>query len=199
MTVVASAYLLASRVAALRAALSAAGLAGWIVGREDMYQGEEVPAGEERLAFITGFTGSAGFALVTADQAALFSDGRYSLQMSAQTDPVLWQSFTFTDDCLATWLARLKMPESARFGIDGWLVTVDGFQRFERAIMDAGGELTNHSINLIDEIWVDRPTLGLATPWPITNDVAGKSMEEKLADLDGVLIANSLMGAFDAG
>ena len=191
MTELASADLLASRLAALRAALSAAGFAGWIVGREDMYQGEEVPAGDERLAFITGFTGSAGFAVVTADNAALFSDGRYSLQMAAQTNLVLWQSFTFTDDCLATWLAGLKMPNEARFGIDGRLVTIDGFQRFERAIMDAGGQLTNHSTNLIDEIWVDRPALGLATPWPITNDVAGKSMGEKLADLDGVLLANS--------
>ena len=190
-TDVASADLLAWRLAALRAALSAVGLAGWIVGREDMYQGEEVPEGDERLDFITGFTGSAGFAVVTADHAALFSDGRYSLQMAAQTNPIFWQSFTFADDCLATWLAGLKMPDAARFGIDGRLVTVDGFQRFERAIMDAGGQLTNHSTNLIDEIWVDRPALGLATPWPITNDVAGKSMGEKLADLDGVLLANS--------
>ena len=72
----------------------------------------------------------------------------------------------------------------------GWLPLMD-FSGLSALLWTRAGELTNHSINLIDEIWVDRPTLGLATPWPITNDVAGKSMGEKLADLDGVLIANS--------
>ncbi|MEK9718707.1 MAG: aminopeptidase P family N-terminal domain-containing protein, partial [Candidatus Puniceispirillum sp.] len=189
MTGVATAEVLATRLAALRAALKAARLAGWIVGREDMYQGEEVPAGDERLAFIAGFTGSAGFAVVTADHAALFSDGRYSLQMAAQTDPAYWQSFTLPDDRLEAWLAGLDMPAAARFGIDGRLVTIDGFQRLERAILDAGGQLTSHPSNLIDQIWADRPALGPATPWPIADDVAGNSMATKLADLDAVLLA----------
>ncbi len=189
MTGVATAEVLATRLAALRAALKAARLAGWVVGREDMYQGEEVPAGDERLAFIAGFTGSAGFAVVTADHAALFSDGRYSLQMAAQTDPAYWQSFTLPDDRLEAWLAGLDMPAAARFGIDGRLVTIDGFQRFERAILDAGGQLTSHPSNLIDQIWADRPALGPATPWPIAEDVAGNSMATKLADLDAVLLA----------
>ncbi len=189
MTGVANAEMLATRLESLRDALKVAGLAGWIVGREDMYQGEEVPAGDERLAFISGFTGSAGFAVITADHAALFSDGRYSLQMAAQTDPAYWQSFTLPDDGLEAWLAGLEMPAAARFGIDGRLVTIDGFQRFERAILDAGGQLTGHPSNLIDQIWGDRPVLGPATPWPIADDVAGNSMATKLADLDAVLLA----------
>ena len=70
---------LATRLARLRTELAKQRLDGLIIGREDMFQGEEVPPGDERLAYISGFTGSAGFALVTANTAALFSDGRYSL------------------------------------------------------------------------------------------------------------------------
>ena len=76
----------AERLAGLRDILTEHGLDGWYAGREDMFQGEEVPAAEERLAFLSGFTGSAGFALVLKDKAALFSDGRYTLQMANQTD-----------------------------------------------------------------------------------------------------------------
>ena len=76
----------AKRLETLRSAMAASGFDGWIIGREDMYQGEEVPAGDERLAYLSGFTGSAGFAVVLGDRAGLFSDGRYSLQMPTQTN-----------------------------------------------------------------------------------------------------------------
>ena len=77
------------KLASLRAILQQRSLDGWYVGREDMFQGEEVPAREERLAFISGFTGSAGFGMVLPNHAALFSDGRYTLQMTKQSDPDL--------------------------------------------------------------------------------------------------------------
>ena len=67
------------RLANLRQLMAHAGFDGWIIGREDMYQGEEVPASEERLAYLSGFTGSSGFAIVLDEMAGLFSDGRYSL------------------------------------------------------------------------------------------------------------------------
>ena len=69
-----------TRLAELRAQMAKQRLDGMVIGREDMFQGEEVPPGDERLAYISGFSGSAGYAFVTADAAALFSDGRYSLQ-----------------------------------------------------------------------------------------------------------------------
>ena len=84
--------------------MAAAGFDGWIVGREDMYQGEEVPAGDERLAYLSGFTGSAGFAVVLSDRAGLFSDGRYSLQMPAQTNSAAWDCNTIPDVTCEDWL-----------------------------------------------------------------------------------------------
>ena len=82
---------LANRLQRFRQQLLQHQLDGFIIGREDMYQGEEVPPVDERLAYISGFTGSAGFAVVTAESAALFSDGRYSLQMQAQTGAADWR------------------------------------------------------------------------------------------------------------
>jgi hypothetical protein len=87
----------AKRLETLRSAMAAARFDGWIIGREDMYQGEEVPAGDERLAYLSGFTGSAGFAVVLGDRAGLFSDGRYSLQMPAQTNSADWDCNTIPD------------------------------------------------------------------------------------------------------
>ena len=102
----------AERLAGLRDILTEHGLDGWYAGREDMFQGEEVPAAEERLAFLSGFTGSAGFALVLKDKAALFSDGRYTLQMANQTDNDLWQTFTLPEAGLADFLAGSSLDDA---------------------------------------------------------------------------------------
>ena len=115
----------ADRLARLREILAARGLDGWYAGREDMFQGEEVPAAEERLAFLSGFTGSAGFALVLKDKAALFSDGRYTLQMANQTDNDLWQTFTLPEAGLAGFLAGSSI-DGARIGVDPRVITVNG-------------------------------------------------------------------------
>ena len=111
------------KLASLRALLTQRGLDGWYAGREDMFQGEEVPAREERLAFISGFTGSAGFGLILPNDAALFSDGRYTLQMANQSDPDLWQTFTLPEAGLGGFLDGAH-ASGARIGIDPRLVTV---------------------------------------------------------------------------
>ena len=131
-----------------------AGFDGWIIGREDMYQGEEVPASEERLAYLSGFTGSAGFAVVLRDMAGLFSDGRYSLQMTAQTNGNDWQCNTISEVDLEDWLKNMNLKEGFTIGIDGRLVSVSGFEWFERAVLAVGGELVSHSENLIDKLWL---------------------------------------------
>ena len=92
------------RLQALRAQMDAHNIDAWVIGREDMYQGEEVPAGDERLAYLSGFTGSAGFAVVLGDRAGLFSDGRYSLQMPAQTNSAEWDSNTTPGVTCEDWL-----------------------------------------------------------------------------------------------
>ena len=98
---------LGTRLARLRAELAKQRFDGLIIGREDMFQGEEAPLGDERLAYISGFSGSAGYAFVTADAAVLFSDGRYSLQMVSQTDPADWQYHTLPQYSLMTILISI--------------------------------------------------------------------------------------------
>ena len=174
----------ADRLARLRAALADTGLDGWYVGREDMFQGEEVPPSEERLAFVSGFSGSAGHAVILQDAAALFSDGRYTLQMANQSDPDLWSTHTLPEASLSTWLQAAGAP-GKRIGVDPQLVTVAGFRCLEQACRDAGAELVAHADNPLDAVWgTERPQRGATRPFRMLDPVAGQSMSDKLAALD---------------
>ena len=174
---------------ALREILAGRGLAGWYVGREDMFQGEEVPASEERLAFISGFTGSAGFGLILSDEAALFSDGRYTLQMANQTDPAQWQTFTLPEADLGGFLAGRQLT-GARIGVDPRLITVRGFERLAERCRAAGAELVADDANPVDAVWGrGRPAAAPSRPFAMPERVAGQSMAGKLAALDGKLAA----------
>ncbi|MDC1382433.1 M24 family metallopeptidase [Candidatus Puniceispirillum sp.] len=171
------------RLATLRQLMVKVGFDGWIVGREDMYQGEEVPAGEERLAYISGFTGSAGFAVILGKTAGLFSDGRYSLQMETQTSQSDWQCNTISDMTFENWLKAKQLAEGFTIGIDAWLVTKSGFERFEGAVLAAGGKLLSHSENLVDAFWQDRPPMPSAKTWQMPYEFSGKTVAKKLDDL----------------
>jgi len=180
----ASSNVASERLAGLRDILAARGLDGWYVGREDMYQGEEVPAAEERLAFISGFTGSAGFGLILGGSAGLFSDGRYTLQMSNQSDGDHWQCFTLPEAGLGSFLAGENL-EGARIGIDPRLVTVNGYARLAKQLTAAGGSLVAEEENPIDALWHgERPAPPVSRPFRMPDRVAGKSMTDKLAELD---------------
>src|SRR5579863_4316616 len=100
----------ASRLAALREELVRQELDGFIVPRADEHLGEYVPASAERLAWLTGFTGSAGLAAVLADKAAVFTDGRYVLQLAEQTDPSLWQRRHIIEEPPPAWLTANAPP-----------------------------------------------------------------------------------------
>ena len=176
-------------LAALREILAGRGLDGWYVGREDMFQGEEVPASEERLAFISGFTGSAGFGLILASEAALFSDGRYTLQMANQTDAAEWQTFTLPEADLGGFLAGRQVT-GARIGVDPRLITVRGFERLAERCRAAGAELVADDANPIDSVWGrDRPAAAPSRPFAMPDRIAGQSMAGKLAALDERLAA----------
>ncbi|MDC3234421.1 M24 family metallopeptidase [Candidatus Puniceispirillum sp.] len=175
------------RLANLRQLMTRAGFDGWIIGREDMYQGEEVPPGEERLAYLSGFTGSAGFAVVLGKKAGLFSDGRYSLQMEAQTNTDDWQCNTIPDVDFEDWLTAVQLNDGFKIGIDGRLVSVSGFEWFERAVLAAGGKLVSHSENLLDKMWPNRPQISHGAIWQIPEKSAGKTVAEKLDELGNQL------------
>src|SRR5271156_807779 len=117
------------RLEALRRELSGGGLDGFIVPRADEHLGEYVPASAERLAWLTGFTGSAGLAVVLAQRAAVFTDGRYVLQLAAQTDATLWERRHITEEPPPAWLAT-NVPEGARIGYDPLLIAEEGLARF---------------------------------------------------------------------
>ena len=118
----------APRLAALRAELKRRGLDGFLIPRADEHQGEYVPKRAERLAWLTGFTGSAGLAVVLIDKAAVFVDGRYTLQVRAQTDTKLFQTLDLLNEVPMNWIEE-NLPAGAKLGYDPWLHTQGGVER----------------------------------------------------------------------
>src|SRR5579871_2635714 len=162
------------RLTKLRGELSRLGLDGFIVPRADEHLGEYVPASAERLAWLTGFTGSAGIAVVLPDKAAVFTDGRYILQVAAQTDPNLWERRHVTEEPPSGWLAANASP-GARIGYDPWLFAEEGLTRY----VEAGIAMQPVARNPVDAVWADRPMPPREPAVPHTLDHAGRSAEEK--------------------
>jgi Xaa-Pro aminopeptidase len=144
------------RVAALRAELERRGLTGFIVPRADRHQNEYVPPSEERLAWLTGFTGSAGTALLLADRAVLFVDGRYTLQVRDQVDATAFTVVNVSETQPDRWI-EANLPAGARLGYDPWLHTAEGTERLAKACANAGATLAAVDANPVDAVWTDRP------------------------------------------
>ncbi len=176
----------APRVAALRSALAQQGLAGFIVPRADEHQGEYVPAHMARLAWLTGFTGSAGNAIVLADKAALIVDGRYTIQSAEQTDTAVVTPTRMEETPLDRWI-ETNLPAGGRLGYDPWLHTVDGVAKLEKAAAAAGGTLVPVSRNPIDALWTDRPAPPAAPVKAHRADFAGENTASKLTRIQEAL------------
>ena len=174
--------MLSDRLIKLRGELSRQGLDGFVVPRADEHLGEYVPAGAERLAWLTGFTGSAGIAVVLADKAAVFTDGRYVLQLAAQTDPDLWERRHVTEEPPSKWLAA-NAPAGAKIGYDPWLFAEEGLARYT----EAGLTMQPVAQNPIDAVWTDRPPPPLAPAEPHQLGYAGRSAEEKRDQIAALL------------
>lgn len=144
------------RVSALRGMLVQDGLQGFVVPRADEHQGEYVPPGAERLAWLTGFSGSAGMAIVLAQKAAIFVDGRYTLQVGDQIDPAVFEVRHITEQPASAWL-RESLSGGGRLGYDPWLHTAHGAARLRAACEAVGAELAPVAENPIDRLWEDRP------------------------------------------
>lgn len=172
----------APRIAALRAALKTRGLDGFILPRADRHQNEYVPGSEERLAFLTGFTGSAGTLIVLADKAVLFTDGRYTLQARAQTDPALFTVLNSSETAPAAWIEK-NMPEGAKLGYDPWLYTAEGAEKLAKACTKAGATLVAVESDPLDIIWTDRPAPPLGPVALHDLRFAGRTSEEKLKEI----------------
>src|SRR5712692_11866125 len=129
-----------TRLEALRAELKRQGLAGFLVPRTDEHQGEYVPPRAQRLLWLTGFTGSAGVAVVLADTAAIFVDGRYTLQVRDQVPGELFEPHHVTDSPPHEWLRRRLRPGD-RLGYDPWLHTIESVERLQATCATVGAEL----------------------------------------------------------
>ncbi|HVC55482.1 MAG TPA: aminopeptidase P family protein [Stellaceae bacterium] len=175
----------AARLALLREDLAARRLDGFIVPRADQYQGEYVPACGQRLAWLTGFTGSAGAAVVLAERAALFVDGRYTLQAAAQVDRDLFEIRHLIDEPPARWLAG-ALAKGMVLGYDPWLHTPQDVERLRAAAQRAGASLKPVA-NPIDHVWPGRPPAPLAPVVPHPDRFAGESAAAKRARIGRAL------------
>ncbi|MEL6465424.1 MAG: aminopeptidase P family protein [Pseudomonadota bacterium] len=164
------------RLAALRAVLEAEGLDGFLVPRADAHQGEYVSARDERLAWLTGFTGSAGFCIALRDVAGVFIDGRYRTQVKAQVasefTPVPWP-----ETSPAVWLED-QLPNGGKIGFDPWLHTPGQITLAEDGLKGSGIVLVQCE-NLVDRVWTDQPGPAAEPAKVHPLEFAGESHEDK--------------------
>ncbi len=166
------------RLVAVQQELVSQGLAGFLVPRADEHQGEYVPKRAERLAWISNFTGSAGLVIVLRHKAAIFVDGRYTIQVREQVDAGLFEIRHLTNEPPEAWLtANLKPGEI--LGFDPWLTTADAAQRYREAARKAGAELKAADRNPLDAAWADQPPAPIAPIWPQDIRHAGLSAADK--------------------
>jgi Xaa-Pro aminopeptidase len=168
----------AQRMADLRKELRRRGLDGFVVPRADEHQGEYVPRRSQRLAWLTGFSGSAGLAIVLLDKAAIFIDGRYTLAVKAQVDTAAFEPHQIPEESPEAWIAA-NLPKAGKLAFDPWLQTVDGHDRFARAAQRAGGSFVPVEQNPIDAVWTDRPAAPLAPVLPHPVEFAGETSEQR--------------------
>jgi len=175
-----------SRLMALRQQLVERGLDGVIVPRFDAYQGEVVAPRDERLAYVTGFTGSAGIALITQDRAILFVDGRYQVQARHEIDLGAFEIAHFFNTPIEQWLAN-NAKAGQRIGVNPMLVPHRLYELLTTNLLRAGGELVGVDADLVDAIWADQPgpPLGPIKPFPL--EFAGEDSASKLGRIAEVL------------
>lgn len=170
----------AERIFALRQELQRIGLDGFLVPRADEHQGEYIPPHAQRLSWLTGFTGSAGMALILKNKAIIFTDGRYTLQVRQQTDP---QIFDYEDLMICSpsqWLE--ENGHKLSIGFDPWLHTIAATATLRKALeFKAGGKLIATKANPVDLIWQDQPQLPQAALSIHPLEYAGCKTDEKLA------------------
>jgi Xaa-Pro aminopeptidase len=173
----------AARLARLRAEMQARSLDGFLVPRADEHQGEYVPPSAERLRWLTGFSGSAGIAVVLRNKAAVFVDGRYTLQVREQIDTGVFTPLHLIEDGWHTWLEK-NLQAGAHLGYDPWLHTIAGVRRLERLAKRAGARLVACPDNPLDAIWSDQPATPVGEIVIHPERLAGQSAAFKI---DGVL------------
>ncbi|MEC7761815.1 MAG: aminopeptidase P family protein [Pseudomonadota bacterium] len=183
----------AARLERLRAEMTADGLDGFFIPRADAYQGEYVADCDARLAWLTGFTGSAGFCIALGDQAGVFVDGRYRNQVRGQVDLSAYTPVDWPEVKPGVWLGE-RLSGGAKVGFDPWLHTAGEIEAIEKALRGKGVEMVQTD-NLVDRIWADRPAPPATPIFDQPIEYAGKTTVEKLAALVETLKAEGQQAA----
>nr|WP_294848524.1 aminopeptidase P family protein [uncultured Sphingomonas sp.] len=172
----------ADRLAALRQQLKEDRLDGFVVPLTDEHMSEYVGSYAQRLEWLTGFKGSAGSAVVMPQEAAIFTDGRYTIQVRQQVSPTEWSYESVPETSVAQWL-KDNAPKGARIGYDPWLHTADWVKTATEQLAAKGAELVPVGQNPIDKVWADQPEPSKARLIIQSDELAGKSSAEKRHDI----------------
>jgi Xaa-Pro aminopeptidase len=177
-----------ARLADLRKVLAVEGLAGFIIPRADLHQGEYVAARDERLQWLTGFTGSAGFCIVLPAVAGVFIDGRYRTQVKGQVDLAHFTPVPWPDVTPGQWIK--ENLNQGVIGFDPWLHTADEIAKIEAAI--TGNPITLRPVdNQIDRIWPDQPAAPMGRAFAHPDSLSGETSQDKRARLAATLRADT--------
>lgn len=182
------------RLLALRSKIAELGLDGFVIPHSDAHQNEFLPPDAERLGWLTGFTGSAGTAVVMADRAAIFVDGRYTLQVRDQVDGDLYEFHHLIEAPVTDWLADV-LSAGKRLGVDPWLHTQAGVQKIRRSLDAVGADLVFVENNPVDSVWDDQPPPPSAPAVPHEVRFAGRSSADKRVSLGDALAREGLDAA----
>jgi Xaa-Pro aminopeptidase len=185
---------LPERLPDLRRLMAEAGVDAFVVPHADEHQGEYLPARAERLAWLTGFTGSAGMAIVTSGRAAIFVDGRYTLQVRDQVDGTAWEYRHLTSEPPESWLAD-ALPPGGVVGFDPHLAAQGWLDGIRGAVEHISGRLVAVDGNPIDRLWIDQPAAPLGPV--VTHDIAyaGRSAADKRMEIAGLLAKDDIDAA----
>ncbi|CAN5138957.1 aminopeptidase P family protein [soil metagenome] len=179
----------------IRAAMLAQGLDGFLIPHEDEHNNEYLPAANDRLAWATGFTGSAGAAVILADKAAVFVDGRYTLQVRDQVDAGVFEIRDLVEEGVPGWLEKVLKPGQV-IGYDPRLHSPEGLEKLKAAAIKTGAELKAVETNPLDAAWGDdRPAQPAAAVVPHALDYAGDASNAKRAQLGAALAAQKIDAA----
>ncbi len=174
------------RLVKLRNRLTDMSIEGFILPRSDEHKSEYLPARAERLAWLTDFTGSAGCVVVLKKRAAVFTDGRYSLQIKQETNPDLYEAINTSSVTVVKWLER-SLTRGQKIGYDPWLHTSDEVERLKAAAQVTDSMLIPVHENPIDYLWIDQPPAPLTPAVPHDIRFTGTSLTEKTAIISSLI------------
>ncbi len=184
----------ADRLTRLRAALAGQGLDGFVVPMSDVNLSEAIPDGARRIEWLSGFGGSAGVIVVLADKAAIFVDGRYTVQVAEQVDSGLFEIHHLIEEPHLEWVVQ-QLPKGGKLGYDPHLHTPRWVNRADAALERAGSTLVAVASNPIDDLWADQPPPPLAPIVPHPESYAGKSSADKRREVSAQLAKDGVDAA----